>query len=243
MWFLIATASATVAVWLWQNAEEPAFARALAELFAFDTDHPWVVQANGSVDTLATGLTRTAAKGEIANNQLMLQHAALWSALVSLLALAASFFARRWTMAVLLAITAIELVVLGAGPVQTVPAERITTAPKVLAPVAAVHEVNKPRPRLQRLVVADRVHAHAGLPGNLPGFLGFADANAYNPLPPARFEEFFDCIETDVGYGGAGVGSFHEPESLAHPLCDLYGLRYILTVSYTHLTLPTSDLV
>ncbi len=123
----------------------------------------------------------------------------------------------------------------GLGPLQTVPAARVTNVPAVLQPVAAADAPNGVRPRLQRLVVQDQGRAGAALPGNVPAFLGLEDAGAYNPLPPARFEEFFRAIEpsrpgkAEVGYGGAGVGSFHDPVSLRHPLCDLYGIRFVVT--------------
>jgi hypothetical protein len=117
-----------------------------------------------------------------------------------------------------------------------VAAARITTPPAVVAPVFdAEAEAPGVRPRLQRLAPAAERRVAAHYPPNLPGCHGLEDAAAYNPLPPARFEEFFAAIEpdragkTNVTYGGAGVGPFHDPASLQHPLCDLFGIRFILT--------------
>ena len=76
----------------------------------------------------------------------------------------------------------------------------------------------------------------------MPGFLGLADANAYNPLPPSRFEQFFESIEAKVGYSGAGVGAFHNPQSLSHPLCDLYGIHYIVTNADRETVQPSTSL-
>jgi hypothetical protein len=215
-------------VWLVSNRAEADFALAYARLYALDGDAGFVRQGHDA-NAIAALATASAAPGEIANNQGMLA-ATAWRALATAaLGLAVLWRVRRWTMPVLIAATAVELLLTGLGPVQTVPADRVTALPKVLEPVRTSYVENAPRPRLQRLVVMDRDHVGAALPANLPGFLGLDDASAYNPLPPARFEQFFEAIEPGVGYGGAGVGPLHDPKSLAHPLCDLYGIRYVLT--------------
>jgi len=121
--------------------------------------------------------------------------------------------------------------------VQTVPAERIATPPTVVLPMFAAAEPNGVRPRLGRLAGLDEARVAACYPSNLPGYHGIEDAAGYNPLPAARFEEFFTAIEphrekkTNVvfGNGGAGVGAFHDAASLRHPLCDLFGIRFVLT--------------
>jgi hypothetical protein len=115
-----------------------------------------------------------------------------------------------------------------------VPAARVTTPPAVLRPVLEAPAPGGVRPRLQRLVPPDAPPITA-LPGNLPAFLGAEDACAYNPLPPARYEQFFTAIEppregsASVAYGGAGVGGFRDAASLTHPLCDLYGITFVIT--------------
>ncbi|MFN3244829.1 MAG: hypothetical protein ACE37K_25230 [Planctomycetota bacterium] len=225
---LLAAASLTALVWLWQRSAEPEFLRGLADLFVLDGDHELVRAANGNPELVVARVRQQAAPGEVLHNYRAL-HFAFWTTLlVAIAGIVALWRIRVWTLAVLLGATMTELLVLGLGPVQTVASERITELPKVLAPVVAEHVDGRPRPRLQRLVPKDS-QPNTALPGNVPGFLGLADANAYNPLPPARFEQFFECIEQGIGYGGAGVGSFTEPESLSHPLADLYGLRFILT--------------
>jgi len=225
---LLALASLYALTWLWQRGDETEFVRGLAELFVLDTDHEIVQQIGGNADLIVAKVQKDAAAGEVANNYRAL-HFAFWMSLLAAIAgIVALWRVRVWSLAVLLGVTMTELLVLGLGPVQTVAAERVTELPKVLEPVVAEHVDLQPRPRLQRLIPANSV-PNTALPGNVPGFLGLADANAYNPLPPRRFEQYFDFIEPGMTYGGAGVGAFRDAKSLAHPLCDLYGLRYILT--------------
>ncbi|MGC6487963.1 MAG: hypothetical protein ACON4Z_09985 [Planctomycetota bacterium] len=214
--------------WLWAHSGDAAFARGLAELFVRDADHPLVQQVRGDAAIAAQQIRALAAPGELDHNYRALERA-FWA---SLLAGAAGFLAlwrrARWTLLAALTATASELLLMGLGPVQTVDAERVTRTPKVLLPVAARHVDGMPRPRIQRLVPPGSL-PDAGLPGNVPGFLGFADAFAYNPLPPARFEAFFNTIEPGVSHSGAGVGAFEDPASLRHPLCDLYGIRFLVS--------------
>jgi hypothetical protein len=106
------------------------------------------------------------------------------------------------------------------------------------------------RPRLGHLAGRTEARVAAWYPGNLPGYHGLEDATGYNPLPSRRFEEFFTAIEpnvpadgpdpekkTNVAFGGAGVGAFHDPASLRHPLCDLFGIRFVVT----QLAVPLDD--
>ncbi|MBX3465121.1 MAG: YfhO family protein [Planctomycetes bacterium] len=231
----IAVGSAVALLWLWRHGDDAAFVRGYAGLYAADASHPDVVGRGGDAEALARQVAAAAAPGEAAENRARLLVTA-WRALLAA-ALAGVALAVPRRVGLLLAVAMAELLHAGRGPVQTVPAARVTALPQVLAPVAAAaaaapHGV---RPRLQRLVVQDQARTMAALPGNLPAFHGLEDAGGYNPLPPARFEEFFRAIEpprpgkADVAYGGAGVGSFHDPASLDHPLCDLYGIRYVLT--------------
>jgi hypothetical protein len=134
----------------------------------------------------------------------------------------------RWRGPAWLALTALELLHAGRGAVQTVPAERVTRLPAVLQPVADAAADNGERPRLCRLAPPG-AGATAALPANLPGFLGLEDSAAYNPLPPARYEQFVAAIDPSAVYDGAGVSAFHCAAALHHPLCDLYGIRFVLT--------------
>ncbi|MBL9078808.1 MAG: YfhO family protein [Planctomycetes bacterium] len=221
--------------WLGQNAGEPEFVRAYAGLWLADADHPDVVRTGHDLDAVVRGVMAAAAPGEALQNHARLAATAWRTLLVGVLLLVVFAWRRRSAVPVAIALAIAELLHVGRGPVQTVPAARVTTPPAVLAPVLAAPAPGGVRPRLQRLVVQDQARVQAALPGNLPAVWGIEDAGAYNPLPPARFEDFFRTIEPDragktsVAYGGAGVGSFHDPASLAHPLCDLYGIRFVLT--------------
>ena len=224
----ITLASICALAWLWSHASEADFARGLAELFVTDVDHPLVQLVGGDAALATQQFQAIAAPGELDANYRAL-HGAFWMSLLAAIGgLLALWRGGRWTLPALLVVTTTELVITGLGPMQTVDAERVARIPKVLRPVAARHVADQPRPRIQRLVAPGAL-ATAGLPGNVPGFLGFADAFAYNPLPPARFEEFFNSIEPGVSHNGAGVGAFEDPASLSHPLCDLYGVRFIVS--------------
>jgi hypothetical protein len=227
----VAAVSLAAVFWLQQNAEPEAFVHAYASLYAADSGHPDVIRLGGTADVIAAKVIQAAAPGEVQQNQHMLAVTA-WRALVTALcAIAASFLRPHKGVLALAALGAAELLHTGLGPVLTVPARSVATPPKVLQPVLSAPAPNGVRPRLQRLVVDHNAPKVAALPGNFPGYLGIEDATAYNPLSPARFEEFFDAIEPKVDYSGAGVGSFHDAISLAHPLCDLFGIRFVLTRS------------
>jgi hypothetical protein len=230
----VAAASLVAVIWLQQNAEPADFVHAYARLYAADSGHPDVIKLGGSAEAIAAAASAVAAPGEVQQNQHMLALTA-WRALITaLVAIAASFLRPHKSVLVLTALSAVELLHSGLGPVQTVPARSVATPPKVLQPVLAAPAQNGVRPRLQRLVVGDASNV-AALPGNFPAYLGIEDGSAYNPLSPARFEEFFTAIEPDrpgkhnVHHSGSGVGLFHDPMSLGHPLCDLFGIRFVLT--------------
>lgn len=246
-WLAVAAAAVVAIGWLWQNDDEASFVRAYVELYAMDEDHPEVHRQLQLLDQLpavrdaadphearlailAAEAARIAAPGEALANRAALATSAWRSLAIAVLALLLTW--RRplggFGAATLVAVTTAELVWTGLGPVQTVPAERVTTPPKLLGPVSAQHVPDRPRPRLQRLVIAGAGTGESTLPGNLPGFLGFADGNAYNPLPKARYEQFFEAIEPGCAREGSGVGAFREPASLGHALCDLFGIRYVL---------------
>jgi hypothetical protein len=224
----VATASLLVLGWLAMHRDDAAFARGLVELYVADADHPDVVQHGGSVDAVLPKVNAALQPGELEHNRTMLVTTALRALLVAGLAVAAAWLRPPWRLAVWLTVTIGELLHAGLGPVQTVAAERVTRVPAVLQPVADARAPGGVRPRLQRLLPADAKN-NAGLPGNLPGFLGLEDAGAYNPLPPRRADEFFDAIDEKAGSGGVGIGAFRDTGALTHPLCDLFGIRFVMT--------------
>ncbi len=224
----VAAVSLLTLGWLGKNHDDPTFVRATAELLLADADHPEVQQFQGNVDAAAAGIAFVMKPGEAAHNHTMLTVTVWRSLLVAALALATLWFCAGWRVPLWLALTIVELLHAGRGPVQTVPAERVTKIPTVLQPLAAAALPNGERPRLCR-VSAPGAGAATAFPGNLPGFLGLEDSGAYNPLPPARYEQFMALIDPTAAYGGAGVGALHAAAPLQHPLCDLYGMRFVLT--------------
>lgn len=206
-----------------------------AALLALDADHPDVMRAHGDAGAIAAWIRSVMFDGELAWNERHLLWTSQRALAVAILAGAAFAWLRgpRRLLA-LVGLSIAELLSCSSGPVQTVPAERITTPPRVVGPALAAAETNGVRPRLARLARADEGRVAAMYPPNLPGSHGLEDAAGYNPLPPARYEEFFLAIEPDapgkasVAFHGAGVGAFHDPASLSHPLCDLFGIRFVL---------------
>jgi hypothetical protein len=175
---------------------------------------------------------------EAANN-LAAQTATAWRALLVALGAALAAFGLRGgaRVRVLAALAALELLHAGAGIVVPVPTERVERVPAILAPLvaetAAATAKEAPRPRFQRLEPGPHDRPQL-LPVNLGAYHGFEDLGAYNPLPPARMEQFFDALEPraagaiGASIGGAGVGALKRSESLTHPLLDLLGCRYVL---------------
>lgn len=209
---------------------------AVARLIALDGDHALVAAANGDAAVIAGKIRNAMFDGELANNQFHLLSTLVRStAIVCLTLPTLLLFRGRLQLATLLAVTIAELLSAGYGCFVTVPAERITKPPAVVAPLFAAAEPNGVRPRLGRLAAKGDARIASWYPANLPGFHGLEDATGYNPLPARRFEEFFTAIEPDrdqkasVTFGGAGVGAFHDPASLRHPLADLFGIRFVLS--------------
>jgi hypothetical protein len=224
----VGSVSAVALLWLWQHADVAAFTRGIAALIVADTAHPKVQAAGGSLEAVAQWLATDGLPGEAEHNRGMLLTTAWRTLLVAALGAAALRLPAPWRAAVWLALTIGELLHAGLGPVQTVPAERVTRLPAVLQPVAAAAPANGDRARLGRLLAPGALPVSA-LPGNLPGFLRLEDITAYNPLPPQRYEEFCRAIDAACVYGGAGVGGFRDLAAIDHPLCDLYGVRHLLT--------------
>ena len=225
---LVAAASTTALGWFAMQRDDAAFARGVAELIVADADHPQVQAIGGDANAAAAWLQRDAMPGEAAHNRERLQTTASRALITTLLGLAGLLLAAGPRALLWAAATAAELLHAGLGPVQTVPAERLTTLPRVLLPAADAAPGNGDRPRLCRLT-ATAARKDTALPGNIPGFLRLEDSGAYNPLPKARYEQFVGAIDPSAPYRGAGVGSFHDPAAVTHPLCDLYGMRFLLT--------------
>ncbi len=224
----VLVASTAALGWLAAPRDDAAFARQVAELIVADGDHPQVRAIGGDAAVATAWLQRDAMPGEAAHNRQRLQATATRALAAAMLGLVGLLLAAGPRAALWLAATAAELLHAGSGPAQTVPAARLTTVPRVLTPIADATPSNGDRPRLGRLT-ANAARKDTALPGNLPGFLRLEDSGAYNPLPKARYEQFFGAIDRTAPYGGAGVGSFHEPAALTHPLCDLFGVRFVLT--------------
>lgn len=227
---LVAVVAASTAAlgWLAVSRDDAAFARQVAALIVADREHPQVRAIGGDAAAAAAWLQRDAMPGEASHNRERLQATATRALAAAMLGLVGLLLAAGPRAALWLAATAAELLHAGLGPVQTVPAERLTTLPRVLTPAADATPANGDRPRLGRLT-ASAARKDTALPGNLPGFLRLEDSGAYNPLPKARYEQFIGAIDPTAPYRGAGVGSFHDPAALAHPLCDLFGVRFVLT--------------
>ncbi len=137
---------------------------------------------------------------------------------------------RRWARGALVLLTAIELVVVGRGPAVVVESQRVTTPPRVLAPVlAATRAAEGPRPRFQRLLPADAPRPTLLLRPNLGAFYGLEDLSSYHPLPPRRQEELCDAIAPGVAMGGVGVEALRDAGRLEHPMFDVLGLQWVLS--------------
>lgn len=224
----VAAVSAGALLWLANHGDDASFARGLAGLLAADAHHPQVVAMGGDAERIAQAIAGAAAPGELAHNRAVLLATAWRALLVAGAGLLSLWLRGRARLALWLAATIAELLHTGLGPVQTVAAERVTQVPAVLQPVADAAPANGDRPRLCRLT-APGTRADAAMAPNLPGFLRLEENAGYNPLPPRRYEQFMALIDRTAVYQGAGVGAFHDAAALAHPLSDLYGLRFVLT--------------
>lgn len=219
--------------WLAGHADEARFVRGAAEQYA--ARHVGV-----PVEHAVQFVQARSAPGEWLDNHQRLGTTAWRTLLAACAGGVALALLRRRALAgaalpLLLATSAIELLHAGAGFFVAVPSERVATPPGVVAPALAYREPGDVRGRFQRLLAPTDGRAAGLYPPNLAGAHGLEDAAGYNPLPPRRYEEFFLALEPDrdrkasVAFGGAGVGAFHDPRSLHHPLADLYGIRFVLT--------------
>lgn len=134
------------------------------------------------------------------------------------------------------ALTAGELWHAGRGTIVPVEHFRLE-APRILEPVLRARSDGTLDPvRFQRLAAPqDRATKPALLWPNLGAFLGIEDLGAYCPQPPRRLEDLFLAIEPDapgkesIVAKGAGVNMLRSATSLAHPLLDVLGCRFVLS--------------
>ncbi|GDY00887.1 hypothetical protein LBMAG49_02160 [Planctomycetota bacterium] len=232
--FVITGLSGIAYVWLYMQ-DEASFLQHLAQWIAADAMHP-LVQGHTMAD-IEAWIRTTCYPSELLNNLTQLKVTAGRTCLVAGTAAAATFASvPQIRIGIWIAAAALELWHTGRGPVQTVAALRVTTPPLVVAPVlAASQDPNGVRPRFQRLGARIEPRAAASYLPNFAAYHGIEDAASYSSLPPLREEEFFLAIEpnteskTNLVPGGDGVAWFHDPLSLQHPLCDLFGIRFILT--------------
>lgn len=169
---------------------------------------------------------------------------------VAVLTLLASLWMRGAGRVLLLGLLAgVELLLAGWGTRVAIPTERLLRLPLLLRPVAEAtreaESTGQPRPRLFRLERRGATAQTSVLfPPNLGAFHGLEDLSAYNPLPKRRMEELFAAMEPAVDQtpreilggifppivlGGAGVFAMTKPGTLAHPVLDLLGCRFVLS--------------
>ncbi len=218
--------------WHWQPAADlqDAYAQMLSQTWPF------------SIQDIQTNWMK---EGEAAANRSHLL-TSFGHALAILCCLGVAFIlSRKNALRLLILVTALDLTLIGSGLIVAIPAERITTPPRILQPLQqASDQATGPRPRLQRLIDPpnDPTPFLVPAPPNLPAYWGMEDLGAYNPLPKRRMEELFLAIEPNdqrpagdpkkkvsVTMNGAGVLGFRKIESLSHPLLDLLGVDWILS--------------
>jgi hypothetical protein len=232
---VVALVSGSAAVWL-LLADDGALIGLLAQGIALDADHPQVIALGGDAAQLRSAIAAAMWPDEARANLEHLRTTFGRTAVVAIAALLALRLRGRARLLTLLAVTIAELWHCGRGPVVAVDAERVSRPPAVVQPVLdAVGEAPGVRARFQRLGEPGDKKAWSLYFPNEPGYHGIEDLAAYNPLPPARMEQFFLAIEPDepgkssVTWGGAGIGWFRRDASLRHPLLDVIGVRYVLS--------------
>lgn len=148
----------------------------------------------------------------------------------------------RWRARALTALALVSVFELwhaGAGTVVAVPAARVDTPPRILQPALAATKAAaaaaQPRPRFQRLALEPATGSTRLAQPNLGAFWGLEDLALYTSLAPRSLEEFYLALEPDaadkvsVAFHGAGVGGFHAPATLRHPMLAVLGLRFVLS--------------
>ena len=231
----VAAVSVAATIWL-LLASDSELLDLIAQLGVSWSGNPAIDQVDGDVAMVRAWMDSQLWPDEAHANMVMLRTTFARAAVVATVALVATFLRGRARLLTLLAITAIELLHVGSGPIVVIDAERVTTPPAVVQPVlVAKEEAPGVRARFQRLGDPDDKKATTMYFPNYAGFHGIEDLGAYNPLPPARQDELFLAIEPDeenkasVTWGGAGVSWFRRDASMQHPMLDVMGVRYILS--------------
>lgn len=178
------------------------------------------------------------ADGEVVENGRRVFVTTLRSLLLVLLAAIALWRVRRWTVAVLALLAAIELLHAGAGNRLAIPAERVEQPPTILAPLldATGDAARGPRPRVMTFLRRDERPSDGFVNANYLAFWGVEHMGAYNPLPKRRMEQLWLAIEPNApakesilfGGGGSGVDGLRVEASLEHPMLDVLGIEWIL---------------
>lgn len=174
--------------------------------------------------------------GEAYHNQAHLLATFLRAALAAAVAFVVLGMRRRSaaTIVGLAVVTSAELVHAGRGPVVAVEAARVDQPPRILGPALADTTDNGVRPRFQRIDTTPPAPTQLLQP-NLGAFYGLEDLALYTSLAPRRQEEFFACLEPPrpgvpaITLGGAGVQGMRQEATLAHPLTDVLGLKWVLS--------------
>lgn len=239
---MIAVLSATATIWLLMATDEELL-DLIARWGVHLSGNPAIDQVGGNLALIRAWMDGELWAGEAHANMVMLRATFARAAIVAIVALVATFLRGRARLITLLAITAIELLHIGGGPIVAIDAERVTTPPAVVQSVFdAKEEAPGVRARFQRLGDPGDKKATTMYWPNFAGFHGIEDLASYNPLPPARQDEFFLAIEPDeagkasVTWGGAGISWFRRDVSMKHPLLDVMGVRYFLSSREVNLT-------
>jgi len=239
---LLAATSLVATIWL-LLASDDELLDLIAQLGVSLSGNPAIDQVDGNLAMIRAWMDAKLWPQEAHANMVMLRITFARTAIVAIVGLVATFLSGRARLLTLLAITALELLHIGRGPIVVVDAERVTTPPAVVSPVfEAKEEAPGVRARFQRLGDPGDKKATTMYWPNYAGFHGVEDLGAYNPLPPARQDEFFLAIEPDeegkvsVTWGGAGISWFRRDASMQHPMLDVMGVRYFL--SSREVTMP-----
>jgi len=231
----IAVVSGVATIWLLTATGQDLIAL-IANWGVKFSGNPAIDQVGGNVDLIVGWMNDKAWPNEAQVNLDQLRMTFGRATLVATVALIALFLRGRARLLTLLGITMIELLHAGHGAIVAVESERVTTPPAIVQPVFdAEEEAPGVRPRFQRLGDPDDKKATTMYWPNFAGFQGIEDLAAYNPLPPARQDEFFLAIEPDeenkasVTWGGAGISWFRLDKSMQHPMLDVMGVRYFLS--------------
>lgn len=238
----IAVVSGVAMVWLWSATPDDLIAL-IAKWGVQFSGNPAIDQVGGDVNQIIGWMKLNAWPNEAQANLDQLRATFTRTTIVAVGGFVALFLREPRRVLLLIFVTMIELLHAGHGAIVAVESERVTTPPAIVQPVFdAQEEAPGVRPRFQRLGDPGDKKATTMYWPNFAGFQGIEDLAAYNPLPPARQDEFFLAIEPDekgkvsVTWGGAGISWFRRDKSMQHPMLDVMGVRYFL--SSREVTMP-----